>query len=651
MSKINKWNPLFCSERIDEQINNNSVAIEQLDANINSFATYYTVIGIVDDNTLQVRDINKQVHNIKLAGVKVNQTYDNINNKEKSSGATAKEILNSYLNTNVYLSEQNGSYFVWDKNGTMIQKTLLLNKAANIDQSTIGETYNNGLQLAYNMGQNNNSSNFKTLWNNLTDSSYQNANVSYSDNNLYIRMIQQATGKDDPLSTETALYSKNDFYDTIAYAILYDYENTGEYLSKEDNTAGLNKLASYLVTDNFSKTELAKIKQKIAISLIQIELEKLDKEGTKNNNLEQVKTSRVYLLLKSLQDTFKEKSTYENYDYLDLSLRSIKYKEYDSSGKATEQDENALDVFNALIAEGKEESLILNFIKNGLDYSDLPKDESLVGDGTTTSSTSGNSLNDLLKNGLLSDLKDYLQFNSNNMIEFDLVSNQYYSSINAYIFFNGVKVDEITSIRWAVEETNSPIYSYASYTYDALLKGARIVNGEFTINFTKSSYMTALMEKVNASEVKDANNTDVINNIYRLMTGSETTSLGDDGKKAAVRKIILDGNEKNIQAIAKEYEKKLWGDNTKDIINKYNEPLYDYKPFDIIIPWGDNLFNLANISSTDKEALTIINQVSIIGESQAIQIGPDNIQQRFVFIAKDINNSLITEQQEYLINK
>ena len=191
----------------------------------------------------------------------------------------------------------------------------------------------------------------------------------------------------------------------------------------------------------------------------------------------------------------------------------------------------------------------------------------------------------------------------------------------------------------------------SSYTYDALLKGARIVNGEFTINFTKSSYMTALMEKVNTSEVKDANNTDVINNIYRLMTGSETTSLGDDGKKAAVRKIILDGNEKNIQAIAKEYEKKLWGDNTKDIINKYNEPLYDYKPFDIIIPWGNNLFNLANISSTDKEALTIINQVSIIGESQAIQIGPDNIQQRFVFIAKDINNSLITEQQEYLINK
>ena len=63
------------------------------------------------------------------------------------------------------------------------------------------------------------------------------------------------------------------------------------------------------------------------------------------------------------------------------------------------------------------------------------------------------------------------------------------------------------------------------------------------------------------------------------------------------------------------------------------------------------MFNLANITSTDKEGLTIINQVSIIGESQNIEIGPDNIQQKFSFVAKDINNSLITEQQEYKANQ
>lgn len=651
MSKKNNWNPLHVSEKINEEISAQQIAKASLVRAPSSFSTSYTVSEITRDNNFIVKGTDNQAYKISLAGIKLKDAYDHVNNKETSTSTAIKNTLNSYIGQKIYIEEYKGQWYVWDQNGNMIQENLLSKNAAYIDNSSMNSAYIKGLQIAANSSDNLIKSDFKSFWNSLTENSSSNGNASYPEDCFHVRPIQQTSGQDDPLGANAEIFSKNDYYDAVAYALLYKYQGNAEYLDSTDNQKGLNELASNLSTDNFTENELKKIKQKIAISLLQIQLEQMDKDGTKNNNLEQIQKSRNYLLLKALKDTYSEEQKYENYDYLNLGLRQITYTEYDSSGKAIEHKEKALTLFNELLESDCPESIICSFIKNGLPSSDLPGDVNLVGIGVGNSSTASYSLNSLLKEGVMNDLQNYLQFNAANMIEFDLVSNKYYSSINAYIFFNGVKVDEITSINWTVDETNQPIYSYASYTYDALLKGARIVTGSFTINFTKSSYLKSVLDKVNESKVTDSTGTEVVNNIERIINGANTDSLNDGGKAAAVRKMIEDGNETNIQAIAKTYEDKLWGRNATDVINRYNQPLYDYKPFDIVIPWGDNMFNLANITSTDKEGLTIINQVSIIGESQNITIGPDNIQQKFSFVAKDINNSLITEQQEYKANQ
>lgn len=651
MSKKNNWNPLYVSDKINEEVGSQKTEKASLARSPSSFSTSYTLSEVTNDNKFLIRTSDNQVYEISLAGIKIKDAYDHVNNKETSTSTAIKNTLNSYVGQKVYIEEYEGKWYVWDQNGNMIQENLLTKNAASIDNSSMSSSYSKGLQIAANSSSGSIKSDFKSFWNSLTESSSNNGNASYPEDGFYVRPIQQTSGQKDPLGANAEIFTKNDYYDAVAYALLYRYQGNAEYLGSTDNQKGLNALASNLTTNNFTEKELKKIKQKISISLLQIQLEQMDKDGTKNNNLEQVQKSRSYLLLKALKDTYSEGQKYENYDYLNLGLRQITYTEYDSSGKAIEKKQNALDLFNELMKTDCPEAIIFNFIANGLPGSNLPGDSALVGTGTGSSSTGSSSLDALLKEGLMNDLQNYLQFNASNMIEFDLVSNKYYSSINAYIFFNGVKVDEITSIKWEVEETNQPIYSYASYTYDALLKGARIVTGSFTVNFTKSSYLKSVLDKVNETEVKDSTDTEVVNNIKRLVDGANTDSLDEKGKAAAVRKMITDGNEKNIQAIAKTYEDKLWGSNASDTIDRYNQPLYDYQAFDIVIPWGDNMFNLANITSTDKEGLTIINQVSIIGESQNIEIGPDNIQQKFSFVAKDINNSLITEQQEYKANQ
>ena len=66
---------------------------------------------------------------------------------------------------------------------------------------------------------------------------------------------------------------------------------------------------------------------------------------------------------------------------------------------------------------------------------------------------------------------------------------RYFSSIDAEIYFGDVFIDEATQVTWQVQQNVQPIYGYNSYVYDDIAVGARLVNGSFTINFTKAGYM------------------------------------------------------------------------------------------------------------------------------------------------------------------
>lgn len=79
---------------------------------------------------------------------------------------------------------------------------------------------------------------------------------------------------------------------------------------------------------------------------------------------------------------------------------------------------------------------------------------------------------------------------------------RYFSGTNAEIFFNNLYIDEASSIEFLVNQSTMLIYGYNSYVYDSVAKGSRMIQGNFTINFTNSCYMYNVLNTLQTLENK-----------------------------------------------------------------------------------------------------------------------------------------------------
>ncbi len=71
---------------------------------------------------------------------------------------------------------------------------------------------------------------------------------------------------------------------------------------------------------------------------------------------------------------------------------------------------------------------------------------------------------------------------------------RYFSGIDAEIYFEDIYIDETVQISFTVQQQSLPLYGYNSYVFDDIALGSRIVQGQFTINFTKSNYMYQVLD-------------------------------------------------------------------------------------------------------------------------------------------------------------
>lgn len=88
---------------------------------------------------------------------------------------------------------------------------------------------------------------------------------------------------------------------------------------------------------------------------------------------------------------------------------------------------------------------------------------------------------------------------------------RYFSGIDAEIYFEDVYIDETVQIAFNVQQQALPLYGYNSYVYDDIALGSRIVNGQFTINFTRSNYMYQVLDTLTG--IKNNNQTSMVKNI------------------------------------------------------------------------------------------------------------------------------------------
>jgi hypothetical protein len=64
------------------------------------------------------------------------------------------------------------------------------------------------------------------------------------------------------------------------------------------------------------------------------------------------------------------------------------------------------------------------------------------------------------------------------------------------LFQKDIFLDEIVMLQWELQEAVMPLFSYADYTYRSLAHGARRVQGAFSINFKRDSYLFELLREI-----------------------------------------------------------------------------------------------------------------------------------------------------------
>jgi hypothetical protein len=247
--------------------------------------------------------------------------------------------------------------------------------------------------------------------------------------------------------------------------------------------------------------------------------------------------------------------------------------------------------------------------------------------------------------------------------------NDYFSGAQVGIYIGDVLVDEVTSISFAVNQTRTPLYGYASTLFDDMAKGHVIVQGQFTVNFKEAGYLWLILHRYRAL-VKGKND-------HPFRTKGKPAEY--ETKKtieAIINGDLLPGEEQVSGALAREavlslsgfssiqrfqrdlagtgpgvglaenifevFENAIWheGNGTSFGVEGVGELNFnrnrrtdepELNPFDIFMAFGD-------FTGDDRIHHTIhkLKDVYLLGSSKQIVIDGTPIQEAYSFIARDL---------------
>lgn len=209
---------------------------------------------------------------------------------------------------------------------------------------------------------------------------------------------------------------------------------------------------------------------------------------------------------------------------------------------------------------------------------------------------------------------------------------EYFSGIDVYISFNNIPIDEIVTVQFALQEPIVPIYGYASYTYDAVAHGGRIVTGSFRINFKESLYIRSALIKLGEQKVSSA-------------SPKRPTA---DLKGEELLAWIKGKRTSDIEKIADEYGERLWGNDKNDsLVNKYRNPFFTTQGsplstygFDLLLSYGNELLEIGKKYDELPGTVKVINGVHLGGVQQIVAPTGEPIYEEYSFIGRDLDNTL-----------
>lgn len=178
---------------------------------------------------------------------------------------------------------------------------------------------------------------------------------------------------------------------------------------------------------------------------------------------------------------------------------------------------------------------------------------------------------------------------------------RYFSGTDAEIYFGDIFIDEVVGIQFAVQQNVMPLFGYNSYVFDDIAVGTRMVQGSFTINFTKSSFLFEILETLKTV----------------LNSTTQSVSAEDEGTSNTLATSNNNGlNSNNPGAISSRAP--LWG-----------------RSFDLVMSYG----NARQANPVANSTMLMLSNVVITSCQQQLNASGEPVYESYTFIGRDLSLS------------
>ena len=186
-------------------------------------------------------------------------------------------------------------------------------------------------------------------------------------------------------------------------------------------------------------------------------------------------------------------------------------------------------------------------------------------------------------------------------------------------------------LQFVLAEQVLPIYGYNSYTFDDVLRGNRIIQGTFRINFKDRGYLFGLLEHI-LEEKTDMIKDDVKN---------QNRMIAEDLDKLYL--YAEEGWSREFDFMSQKFEDAIWNRQSRKDTQRINEPFFPKKGFDIIITYGP--YKRVEYQDIEKYYQKFIGKgtvkaiygVQLTSVQQIIDMSGKPIEEEYTFIAKDLD--------------
>lgn len=226
-------------------------------------------------------------------------------------------------------------------------------------------------------------------------------------------------------------------------------------------------------------------------------------------------------------------------------------------------------------------------------------------------------------------INQYIQ--QNRTVNYERFPSEYFSGGDIKIYFEDTFLDECTMLQFVLAEQVLPIYGYNSYTFDDVLRGNRIIQGTFRINFKDRGYLFGLLEHI-LEEKTDMIKDDIKN---------QNRMIAEDLDKLYL--YAEEGWSREFDFMSQKFEDAIWNRQSRKDTQRINEPFFPKKGFDIIITYGP--YKRAEYQDIEKYYQKFIGKgtvkaiygVQLTSVQQIIDMSGKPIEEEYTFIAKDLD--------------